>query len=79
MLKQCGAKGVYIFGSAATDSMRADSDVDLAVEGLPPPMFFGAMSRAGEALGHALDLIDLDDPSPFTRYLKTEGKLIRVV
>ena len=35
-LKHSGAKTVYLFGSAARGSMRADSDIDLAVSGLPP-------------------------------------------
>ena len=50
----------------------------MAVEGLPPAMFFGAMGRACQVLGRSLDLVDLDEPSPFTRYLKEQGKLIRV-
>ncbi len=77
-LKQCGARHVYLFGSAATGTMREGSDIDMAVEGLPPDVFFGAMARACQVLGRSLDLVDLDEPSPFTRYLKEEGKLIRV-
>lgn len=78
VLKHFGAKEVYLFGSAATGTMREGSDVDLAVAGLPPAMFFGAMGRACQVLGRSLDLVDLDEPSPFTRYLKEQGKLIRV-
>ena len=77
-LKNFGASKVYLFGSAATGTMKEGSDVDMAVEGLPPAVFFGAMAHACQVLGRSLDLVDLDEPSPFTRYLKEEGKLIRV-
>jgi len=48
------------------------------VSGLPPERFFEAMGKAEDALGHTLDLVDLDDASPFTAYLKEEGELERV-
>lgn len=79
VLKHAGAQEVFLFGSAADDAaMRQDSDVDLAVRGLPPQVFFKAMSEAQRALGHTLDLIDLDEPSLFTEYLQKKGKLRRV-
>lgn len=78
VLKAAGAREVYLFGSAVGDRMRPDSDVDLAVSGLPPQVFFRAMSDAERALGLPLDLIDLDEDNPFTRYLRSEGELRRV-
>lgn len=78
VLKAAGAKEVYIFGSATRGTMREDSDVDFAIAGLPPELFFKAMSAASRALGRPLDLIDLDEATPFTRYLKEEGELRRV-
>jgi len=78
VLKNLGAREVYVFGSAATGTMREGSDVDLAVSGLPDGLFFRAMADAGDALGRELDMIDLDDDNPFTRYLKEEGELQRV-
>ncbi len=39
-IKEPGACEVYIFGSAATHTMRPDSDVDFAVSGLPAAFFF---------------------------------------
>lgn len=77
-LKAAGAREVYLFGSASTGKLRPDSDVDMAVSGLPPEVFFGAMAAAHEALRRPVDLIDLDLDNPFTRYLKTKGKLVRV-
>lgn len=80
VLKDFGAREVYIFGSAAGGTMREGSDVDLAVVGLPPGVFFAALAEAADALGREreLDLIDLDDDNPFTRYLREEGELLRV-
>jgi predicted nucleotidyltransferase len=78
VLKEMGAREVYVFGSAATGTMREGSDVDLAVVGLPAGEFISAMVRAGDALGRELDLIDLDNDNPFTRYLREEGELLRV-
>jgi predicted nucleotidyltransferase len=78
VLKASGAKEVYIFGSAAKGTMHNGSDVDFAVAGLPPQGFFKALSAAGRLLPTTLDLIDLDEATPFTRYLKEEGELRRV-
>ncbi len=77
-LKAAGAREVYLFGSAAKGTMREHSDVDLAVSGLPPQVFFRAMAQASRALGRPLDLVDLDEDNPFTSYLKNEGELLRV-
>jgi predicted nucleotidyltransferase len=77
-LKAAGAREVYVFGSARTGKLRPHSDVDMAVSGLPPEVFFRAMAAAHDALGRPLDLVDLDDDNDFTRYLKEEGELQRV-
>jgi predicted nucleotidyltransferase len=77
-LKAAGAKEVYVFGSASKERMRPNSDVDMAVSGLPPEVFFRAMAAAHDALGCPLDLVDLDEDNDFTRYLKSKGELLRV-
>jgi len=78
VLKKSGAKTVYLFGSAAKGTMRNDSDIDLAVSGLPPENFFKALSVASNLLDRPVHLIDLDEVTPFTRYLIEEGELQRV-
>ena len=78
VLKRAGAQEVYLFGSTASGVPRADSDVDLAVSGLPPENFFSALGQAADLLPCSLDLVDLDEVNPFTRYLKEEGELRRV-
>ncbi len=77
-LKAAGAREVYLFGSAARGQLREDSDVDLAVSGLPPELFYRAGGQAEDVLGRPLDLIDLDEITPFTQYLKEESELQRV-
>ena len=77
-LKAAGAREVYLFGSAAKGMLRENSDLDLAVSGLPPERFFRALARAANLLRRPVDLIDLDEDSAFTRYLKDEGELRRV-
>ena len=44
VLREMGAREVYLFGSAARGKLRPGSDVDLAVSGLPRGLFFRAMS-----------------------------------
>jgi uncharacterized protein len=74
-LKEAGAREVYLFGSGARGRMHEDSDIDLAVSGLPPEKFFQAMGNAGDILQRPFDLVDLDEVNPFTRYLKEEKEL----
>jgi predicted nucleotidyltransferase len=78
VLKAAGAREVYLFGSAARGQVREDSDIDLAVSGLPPELFYRAGAAAEDALGRSLDLVDLDEITPFTQYLKEERELQRV-
>lgn len=78
VLQAAGAREVYLFGSCATAAMGEHCDVDLGVNALPPQSFFKAMSQATAVLPRPLDLIDLDEPTPFTRYLKEERLLRRV-
>ena len=67
-----------MFGSAVNGVLREHSDIDPAVSGLPPERFIQAMGDTREILGRLVDLVDLDEDNPFTRYLKEEGELLRV-
>ena len=75
VLREQGAREVYLFGSAATGRLRDGSDIDLAIAGLPPERFFRAMGLAADLLDRPLSLMDLDDDTPFTRYLRADGGL----
>jgi predicted nucleotidyltransferase len=78
LLLSLGASEVFLFGSATKGGLRPDSDIDLAVRGLPPRVYFSAVSKASNLLGRAVDLVDLDDTTPLVRYLLDSGELVRV-
>lgn len=77
-LKAAGAYEVFAFGSAAKGAFRGESDLDLAVSGLAPSLFYRLGARISDLVGRNVDLIDLDKPTPFTRYLREENELVRV-
>jgi predicted nucleotidyltransferase len=73
-----GASQVFVFGSAVKGQLRPDSDIDMAVSGLPPRVYFSAISQASDLIGRPVDLVDLDDDSGLVRYLLGSGELVRV-
>jgi len=77
-LKTAGAREIYVFGSAAKGTAGVASDIDLAVSGLPPSVFYSVGAKVSDLIGRTVDLIDLDKNTPFTRYLLAENELIRV-
>jgi predicted nucleotidyltransferase len=77
-LKAAGAREVYVFGSAAKGAGDASSDLDLAVSGLPPSVFYRMGARVSDLIGRSVDMIDLDINTPFTRYLRAENELVQV-
>lgn len=78
LLRSMGASQVFAFGSLVRGELRPDSDIDMAVSGLPAKVYFSAVSRASDLLGRPVDLLDLDDDTPLVRHLLGSGELIRV-
>jgi predicted nucleotidyltransferase len=78
ILREQGASEVYVFGSAADGRMHDGSDIDLAVVGMPPERYYRAFDLAASVLERPMHLVDLDEDTPFTRHLKSEGELERV-
>jgi predicted nucleotidyltransferase len=78
LLLGMGATEVFIFGSAARGELRPGSDIDMAVSGLPPQVYFSAVSKASDIVGRPVDLVDLGDDTPMVRALLASGDLIRV-
>ena len=75
-----GACSVSLFGSAARDEMRADSDVDILVEFDPPPSldaYFGMKDYLESVLGRSVDLVTPGGLKPRARR-HVEGDLLRV-
>ena len=73
-----GASEVFVFGSAVKAQLRPNSDIDMAVSGLPALVYFSAISQASDLIGRPVDLVDLDDDSGLVRYLRGSGELVRV-
>jgi predicted nucleotidyltransferase len=78
LLRSLGASEVFVFGSAVRGELRTDSDIDMAVSGLPARVYFSAISKASDLLGRPVDLVDLDDDTPLVRHLLDSGDLVRV-
>jgi predicted nucleotidyltransferase len=69
-LKTCyGAEKVIVFGSLLhRERFRSDSDIDIAVSGIPPQQFFRAIYDV--ALGEKdfdIDVVDIEDCKPYIR------------
>jgi hypothetical protein len=77
VLREYGAKRVFLFGSMARGDERSGSDVDLACEGLPPGRFFEAWGKLLLSTGREVDLLDLGEvKEPLRRRIEEEGILL---
>ena len=73
-----GARRVFVFGSAGAGTSTDESDVDFAVEGLPPDRYFRAVGRLMLTLRREVDVVALESDAPFVQRLKESGTLRRV-
>jgi len=78
ILKSAGCSECYIFGSLSEGRAGDDSDIDLAVRGLPPEKFFIVYGQLSMQLKRAIDLVDLDDGSRFSKKLQQREVMTRV-
>ena len=78
ILRQHGASEVYLFGSHARGEAGPESDLDLAIRGMPPEHFFRAVGEVCAMLSISADVIDLDESGPALDYLKKHGDFLRV-
>jgi predicted nucleotidyltransferase len=78
LLRGMGASQIFVFGSLVTGELRPDSDIDMAVSGLPARLYFSAVSKLSDLFKRPVDLLDLDDDTPLVRYLLSHGDLVRV-
>jgi predicted nucleotidyltransferase len=67
LLLDHGATKVVVFGSLATGAVHEASDVDLAVQGLPPQAYFRAMSELAALFDGPVDLVELERAQPSLR------------
>ena len=79
ILKENGAKEVFIFGSIANGKFNEKSDIDIAVKGLDENDFYKVASILMFELENEFDLIDLDDKeNRFSQMLLKVGGLLKV-
>jgi len=78
ILKAAGCHECYVFGSAADGRSGEQSDIDIAVRGLPPERFFYVYGQLARQVKRPIDLIDLDDGSRFSRKLERRETMVRV-
>lgn len=79
ILKENGAKEVFIFGSIANGKFNENSDIDIAVKGLNEKDFYKVASILMFELKNEFDLIDLDDKqNRFSQMLLRVGVLLKV-
>ena len=79
ILKENGAKEVFIFESIANGKFTVNSDIDIAVRGLESEKFYKVASILMFELENEFDLIDLDDKeNRFSQMLLKVGGLLKV-
>ena len=70
--KAIGVRAVYVFGSVLDDAAEPQ-DIDLAVEGVPPGMFFRFYGRLMRSLSKPVDLVDLDCRNAVTELIAKDA------
>jgi predicted nucleotidyltransferase len=78
ILKESGCTDIFLFGSLGEGKIREESDIDIAIRGCPKGKFYSLLGKLLLALDHSIDLVNLDSPDPFARYLENEGRLLQV-
>lgn len=73
LAEQFDLQEAYVFGSVARPGRyREDSDVDVAVAGLPPEQFISLMARLSANLGRDVDMVEMEKVH-FADKIKREG------
>jgi len=75
LAKEYGAKKLILFGSALENPETAN-DIDLACDGIEGWRFFEFGARLEELLLVPVDLVPLNPPTRFTKYVGKKGQVI---
>jgi len=59
-------------------TLDPESDLDLAVSGLPDQRIIPAMGRLLDETGRMTDILQIEDDPALVRYLRSKGELRRV-
>jgi len=75
--KNIGCSKVWLFGSYAENTARLDSDIDIAISGIPTYYIFKAVAQLPLIIHHSLDIVNFDDlPENFKNNIATNGRLL---
>ena len=76
IISQCAKKykvsSIYLFGSSLNRDSESN-DIDLAVEGIRPNVFFKFYGELLRSLSKPVDLVDLSRKSLFNRIIEEKG------
>lgn len=78
LLQDSGAREVYLFGSLARGDGDSRSDWDIAIRGLPAERYFSVMAKLMSLMSRPVDLVDLDEMTPFAAHIAAKKEFIRV-
>lgn len=75
LVQRYGAHQVLLFGSLAEGTFSENSDVDLAVIGMPQAHYFEALAELMRLFGAPVDLVRIEDAPPSLRdRIRSEGE-----
>jgi hypothetical protein len=75
VLREAGAREVYVFGGELERGSRNIKDVRYAVRGLPPEVYYDTLARIWDAIDVFPVVQNLESADPFTRFLEQNHKL----
>ncbi|MGH7886136.1 MAG: nucleotidyltransferase family protein [Thermodesulfobacteriota bacterium] len=67
--KKFKVKEIYLFGSSLDNKDKAE-DIDIAVKGISPNLFFDFYGKLLRYLSKPVDLVDLSERSRFSEVIK---------
>lgn len=77
LVREFGATHIILFGSLAQGRFAEGSDIDLAVEGIPPSEYFAALAAVNDLTALWVDLKPLEVLTPhFRRRVLETGEVL---
>ena len=70
--KKFDVKEIYLFGSSLDQEHEAN-DIDLAVRGIAPELFFDFYGKLLRRLARPVDIINLSNPSRLTEFVEARA------
>lgn len=77
LLLDAGASRIWVFGSVVDGGFHLRSDIDMAVEGLPPAKYFQALSSLHQRAPVPVDLIEMERaPQSLRDHISVHGRTL---